>query len=186
MKIPFTYIITFISLIYGLAIAHGLSCIADYLQQYKKLKHYWLWWVWAILLLLLSINFWYSLYTLWSPKENLGAIQFTFIALESFLFFLLFRIFFDYYNELEIKDLKIQYYKNHVKFFIILTIKFFLMFNITMMIVYNHSLYETLMLAPLILLILPITLAITKKHRIHEVITVLIFLMNLINTIMIG
>ena len=186
MKIPFPYIITFISLIYGLAIAHGLACIAEYIQQYNKLKNYWLWWVWAILLLAISINFWYSLYTLWSPKESLSAMQFTFIAFESFLFYLLFRIFFDHYSELEVKDLKKQYYKNHVSFFSIVAIIFFLMFYVTLMIVHNHSLYETMMLAPPILIIFSVVLAITKKRRIHEVITVLIFLMNLINTIMIS
>ena len=186
MKVPFSYIITFISLIYGLAIAHGLSCIGEYLHQYKKLKHYWLWWVWAILLLIISINFWWSLYTLWFPKESLTIMQFTFIALESFLFYLLFKIFFYNYNELGVKDLKKQYYKNHISFFSIMTIKFFLMFNVTLMMVYGHSLYETLILAPPLLIILPIILAFTKKPRIHEVITVLIFLMNLMNTVLIS
>ena len=113
-------------------------------------------------------------------------MQFTFIAFESFLFYLLFRIFFDHYSELEVKDLKKQYYKNHVSFFSIVAIIFFLMFYVTLMIVHNHSLYETMMMAPPILLIFPVVLAITKKRRIHEVITVLIFLMNLINMIMIS
>ena len=186
MKIPFSYIITFISLIYGLAIAHGLSCIAEYIQQYKKLKHYWIWWTWAILLLIISINFWWSLYTLWSPKENLSLIQFTFIAVESYLFYLLFRIFFDYYSELEVKDLKIQYYKYHGSFFIIFAIKYFLMFYVTLMIVSKQSLYELFMMAPPILPILLIILALTKKHIIHGIITVLMLLFYFINLVSIG
>ena len=56
MEISFSYIITFISLIYGLALAHSLSCIAEYIQHWKQIKHYWVWWFWAIFLILLFIT----------------------------------------------------------------------------------------------------------------------------------
>ena len=51
MEISFTHISTFLSLIYGLALAHALSCIAEFIQNYKEIKHYWVWWTWAIYLL---------------------------------------------------------------------------------------------------------------------------------------
>ena len=50
MEISFSYIATFISLVYGLALAHALSCIAEYIQHFKEIKHYCVWWIWALFL----------------------------------------------------------------------------------------------------------------------------------------
>jgi hypothetical protein len=38
MEISFNYVATFVSLIYGLSIAHALTCIAEYLQNYKQIN----------------------------------------------------------------------------------------------------------------------------------------------------
>ena len=70
MEISFSYVITFISLIYGLAIAHALSCSAEYIQRWKEIKQYWVWWFWAIWLLMLSVGFWISFYTFYSKIET--------------------------------------------------------------------------------------------------------------------
>ena len=54
----------------GLAIAHALSCIAEYIQRWKEIKHYWVWWFWAIWLLMLSVGFWISIYAFYSKIET--------------------------------------------------------------------------------------------------------------------
>ena len=92
MEISFSYIITFISLIYGLALAHSLSCIAEYIQHWKQIKHYWVWWFWAMYLLLLSVGFWWSIYAIWSQTEVWEITDFVFLTAQSSLFYLTFYI----------------------------------------------------------------------------------------------
>ena len=83
MEISFSYIITFISLIYGLALAHSLSCIAEYIQHWKQIKHYWVWWFWAIFLILLSVGFWISIYAFYSKIEKWVVADFFFLTFQS-------------------------------------------------------------------------------------------------------
>ena len=128
MEISFSYIITFISLIYGLALAHSLSCIAEYIQHWKQLKHYWIWWFWAIFLICLSVGFWVSIYAYYSKTEEWVVAHFFFLTFQSALFYLTYYIFFNRYNELENNDLELEYYKYKKIFFLLLTLQFILMF----------------------------------------------------------
>ena len=128
MEISFSYIATFISLIYGLALAHCLSCIAEYIQHWNKIKHYWVWWIWTIFLLLLSVGFWVSIYAFYSKIDKWLMSDFVFLTFQSCLFYLTFYIFFNHYNELENQDLELEYYKYKKIFFILLSIQLVLMF----------------------------------------------------------
>ena len=136
MEISFSYIITFISLIYGLALAHSLSCIAEYIQHWNKIKHYWVWWFWAIFLILLSVGFWISIYALYSKTDNWIVSHFFFLTLQSALFYLTYYIFFNHYDDLENSNLQLEYYKYKRVFFILLSIQFILMF-------FGHNLLAT-------------------------------------------
>ena len=128
MEVSFSYIATFISLIYGLALAHALTCIAEYIQNWSKIKHYWVWWVWAIFLLLLSVAFWWTIYGFWNKVEFWTINDFAFLTLQSSLFYLTFYVFFNHYKELETKDLEFEYYKYNKIFFILLPLQFILLF----------------------------------------------------------
>ncbi len=128
MEISFSYIATFISLIYGLALAHSLSCISEFIQHWKEIKHYWVWWFWAIFLLLLSVGFWVSIYAFYSTIEKWVISEFAFLTLQSCLFYLTFYIFFNHYNELENKNIELEYYKYKHIFFILLSLQSILMF----------------------------------------------------------
>ena len=128
MEISFSYIITFISLIYGLALAHSLSCIAEYIQHWKQIKHYWVWWFWAIFLILLSVGFWISIYALYSKTDNWIVSHFFFLTFQSALFYLTYYIFFNHYSELENSNLELEYYKYKKVFFLLLSLQFILMF----------------------------------------------------------
>ena len=136
MEISFSYIITFISLIYGLALAHSLSCIAEYLQHWKQIKHYWVWWFWAIFLILLSVGFWISIYAFYSKIEKWIVADFFFLTFQSALFYLTYYIFFNRYSELENNNLELEYFKYKKIFFLLLTIQFVLMF-------FGHNLLAT-------------------------------------------
>ena len=128
MEISFSYIITFISLIYGLALAHSLSCIAEYIQNWKQIKHYWVWWFWAMFLLCLSVGFWISIYGYYSKTEQWIISHFFFLTLQSALFYLTYYIFFNRYKELENNNLEFEYYKYKKIFFLLLSLQFILMF----------------------------------------------------------
>ena len=176
MKIPFSYIATFISLIFGLGIAHGISCMAEYIQRYKKLTHYWIWWAWGTFVILFSINCWYSLFTLWINIKTWNVALFTFLSLESFIFYFMIRIFYDHYNELETKDLKKQYYKNKTSFYILMSLLFIMMFNISPIITLNLSLSQSIIHFPTIFIFMIITLAITNNHFVHTICTIIFIL----------
>ena len=136
MEISFSYIITFISLIYGLALAHSLSCIAEYIQHWKEIKHYWVWWFWAIFLICLSVGFWISIYAFYSKIEEWVVADFFFLTFQSALFYLTYYIFFNRFSELENNNLELEYFKYKKIFFLLLTLQFILMF-------FGHSILAT-------------------------------------------
>ena len=128
MEISFSYIITFISLIYGLALAHSLSCIAGYIQHWKEIKQYWVWWFWAIFLMLLSVGFWISIYAFYSDIEKWNVSHIFILTFQSSLFYLTYYIFFNHFHELENNDLEVEFYKYKKPYFILLAIQLLLMF----------------------------------------------------------
>lgn len=144
MQIPVSIVMTFISLIYGLALTHALSCIAEYIQYKHKIKHYWVWWVWAIVVLFLSIGFWVSIYVTWSDID-IPMRGFVTIVLQAALFYLTIYIFFNHINEMDKPDLKYEYYIYKKLFFLLLFIQFFIIFKGFDMIKHNLSIYEMFM-----------------------------------------
>ncbi len=128
MNIPISIILTFISLIYGLALAHALSCIAEYIQYKKSLKQYWLWWVWATVIMFLSIGFWVSIYVSWS-EVGIPMRGFVLIVIQSFLFYLTIFIFFNHIREMKIKDLKYIFFKYKKYVFLLLFFQYLIIFK---------------------------------------------------------
>ena len=186
MEISFSYIITFISLIYGLALAHSLSCIAEYLQHWKQIKHYWVWWFWAIFLILLSVGFWISIYALYSKTDNWVVSHFFFLTFQSSLFYLTYYIFFNHYVELENSDLELEYYKYKRVFFLLLTIQFILMFFGHPILATDESIITILMqnISIVVYSICFIILAFLKNKTIHGIMAVLLllrFILQIVN-----
>ena len=144
MEISFTYIITFISLIYGLALAHALSCIAEYIQYRDKIKQYWVWWLWAIILLLLSLGFWVSIYMTWKDVA-IPMRGFLAIVLQSSLFYLTIYLFFNHISEMEKKDLNHEYYKYKKIMFLLVLVQYFIIFVVFDLIKDNLYLYDVIL-----------------------------------------
>ena len=144
MELPLSIIITFISLIYGLALAHALSCIAEYIQYRDKIKQYWVWWLWAIILLLLSIGFWVSIYATWKDVA-IPMRGFLAIVLQSSLFYLTIYLFFNHINEMEKKDLDYEYYKYKKIMFLLILVQYFIIFVVFHLIKDNLSLYDVIL-----------------------------------------
>ena len=182
MEISFTYIITFISLIYGLALAHSLSCISEYIQHWKQIKHYWVWWFWAMYLLLLSVGFWWSIYAMWNQTEVWEITDFVFLTAQSSLFYLTFYIFFNHFNELENNNLEFEYYKYKNIFFILLPIQFILMFVGHSFLATEKSMTEILLenmpIFPQIIIL--IILAVTNNKIVHGFFAVVFILLFIV------
>ena len=182
MQLDFNYIATFVSLIYGLALAHGLSCIAELLQNYSKIKSYWVWWIWAIYLLLLSNGFWVSIYNIWYKLDEWTMAYVVFITFEACLFYLCYYIFFNHLDEMDKKDLEYDYYKNKRYFFLILSLAIFCMLNLSEVLINEYTFTEKIKHTPPIVPLSLIPLAFTNNKKAHAIIglsNLIIFLMQI-------
>ena len=103
MEIDFSFIATFLSLFFGLAIMNALACISSYIQNFKKLENYWLWWIWALCLITLTSALWWNLFDIWADIKVWERYYFLFLTFYSALLYLIFDIFFDNYKYLDNK-----------------------------------------------------------------------------------
>ena len=174
MEISFNYISTFVSLIYGLAMAHALTCIAEYIQNFKKIKNYWVWWIWAIFLLLLSNGFWISLYHIWHDLESWKVSYIVFITFQSCLFYLIYYIFFNHLKDMSDNDLKKEFYENKTLFFSLLVVAMICMLNISDIIIGKLSIYESFYKFPPYPALVAFILIFTKNHKIHAILATLL------------
>ena len=170
MEISFSYVITFISLIYGLALAHALSCIAGYIQHWNQIKQYWVWWFWSLFLIMLSVGFWISIYHFYSKIELWNVSYIFFLTLQSSLFYLTYYIFFNHFNEMENGDLEIEFYKYKKPYFILLTIQFILMFFGTNLLTTDKTFLEIFQInLPVFIYTITLTyLAYSNNRKIHK------------------
>tara|TARA_Y100000590_G_scaffold407899_1_gene498590 strand:- start:1625 stop:2191 length:567 start_codon:yes stop_codon:yes gene_type:complete len=170
MEISFSYVITFISLIYGLALAHGLSCIAEYIQRWKEIKQYWVWWFWAIWLLMLSVGFWISIYSFYSKIDTWNVIYVFFLTLQASLFYLNYYIFFNHYDEMENGDLEIEFYKYKKPYYFLVIIQLNLMFFGTNLLTTDKMFLEIFkMNIPIVAYSIILTyLAFSNNKKIHK------------------
>jgi len=127
MDISFGYIITFISLIYGLALTHALSCVVQLIQNINKIKNYWLWWIWAIWFFLIALGFWMSVYAYWHDCVEWSMMKFGFVTLQACLFYLCFYLFFNTKEEIN-NNLEEGFNNNKRLVFSLVGVLFFLMF----------------------------------------------------------
>ncbi len=130
MNISFDYIIVFVSLIYGLAIAHALSCISELIQHKGQYKNSLIWWIWAIWFLLLSQGFWVSIYSYWHDCVDWSLLKFSFVSRQASLFYFCFYLFFNRTDEIK-KDLEQSFNKNKRIVFLLIGLLFLSMFMIS-------------------------------------------------------
>jgi len=130
MNISFDFIFLFVSLIYGLALTHALSCIAELIQHKGKYKNALIWWIWAVWFFLLSQGFWVSIYAYWHDCTNWSLFKFSFVSLQASLYYFCFYLFFNRRNEIE-DDLEKSFNKNKRIVFILIGVLFFSMFIVS-------------------------------------------------------
>ena len=187
MEISFSYIITFISIIYGLALAHSLSCIAGYIQNWGEIKQYWVWWFWSIFLILLSVGFWISIYAFYNGIEVWQISHIFFLTFQSSLFYLTYYIFFNHFHELENNNLELEFYKYKKMYFLLLSIQLLLMFFGNNILITDNS-YEIIFRENHIILIysvILIFLAYINNKLVHKIFATL-FLMDFLKQVIFG
>ena len=124
MEISFSHISTFISLIFGFAIIHAITCISTYIQNINKMKFDIIWTMWSLVIMLFSTAIWWRIFRRWSIIEIWYPYYFIYLVLLSLLVALIFFIRFDKFDELDEGNLEKQFYKTKKPFFIMLSILF--------------------------------------------------------------
>ena len=115
---PFEYVVVLISIILGLGITQIMTGVADLVHQWYKVKLYWTHLVWIVLVFVLHIQEWWLTYNL----RDVGTWRlpiFLFITLYPVNLFILARILFPFNPPEGAIDLKIFYYANFRKFFLV-------------------------------------------------------------------
>ena len=122
MEFNFNYLATFLSLFYGLAIMHALTCISSYIANYKKITSYFVWWIWAIYLIIISCALWMSLFQSWGSVTPWERHYTVYLTIHSSIIYLIFSVYFDDFNALGNISLEDRFYKNKKPFFILLSV----------------------------------------------------------------
>jgi len=160
-----------------LALAHALSCIAEYIQHFKEIKHYCVWWIWALFLFFLIGASWWGFFTDWGEVTEWKRYYLLFIMFQSGLLYLVFYSFFDRFEELEDKSLETQFLKNRKPVFISIALLFFTRGILSQLLLTDSALFMIVKIR-LFLVILSLLLASLAfiKNRSVQFISSLLFL----------
>jgi hypothetical protein len=126
MNPDFSFAITFVSLIYGLGITHSLTCIAENIQHKSEIKQSLLWWVWAILFLLFSCGTWFGIYFSWSHRSEWTMPEFSFLAIQSSVFYISLHLFFNHPRQIPSRSLETDFLNNKKSSFLCLGVVLFM------------------------------------------------------------
>ena len=117
---PFEFVTVLVSIILGLGITQLMSGVADLIHQWDKVKVYWPHLLWVVLTFVLQVQEWWFTYELRSIT-TWRLPFFLFEVLYPINLFVLARILFPNVGEGPV-DLKVFYFKNYRKFFMMVII----------------------------------------------------------------
>jgi hypothetical protein len=114
---PFEYVTVLISIVLGLGLTQIVTGIADLVQQWDRVKVYWVHLLWIIIVFFLMVQEWWSTYEL-RQFESLRLPTFFFVLLYPIDLFILARIIFPVVQPDADYDLKSFYYANYRRIFL--------------------------------------------------------------------
>jgi hypothetical protein len=114
---PFEYVTVLISIVLGLGITQIVTGIADLIQQWDRVKVYWVHVLWIVIVFFLMVQEWWSTYEL-RQFESLRLPTFFFVLLYPIDLFILARIIFPAVQPDGEVDLQRFYYANYRRFFL--------------------------------------------------------------------
>lgn len=177
----FEYVTVLISIILGLGITHILTGIADLIHKSERVTLYWPHIIWVLFVLLLHIQEWWLLYEL-KNYQPWRLPTFLFIMAYPVNLFLLARLLFPFALKGKLIDLKLFYYQNYRKIFLIFS------FSAILSIVYNISILNMDFITQglQLLLLSSFALIAIKKMQyelIHKSLVILVFSIFIVSVI---
>ena len=163
MGVSFEFITLFVSVIYGLAVTHALTCMAGYFQRRSSMIHDWLFWMWAFWFFLLSLGFWVSVHSLWHECSDWTFFRFFFVSLQACFFYFTFAMFFNHPDEIE-NNLKLSFESNKKAVFLLTGALFLLMFIVAPILTDQDSVHQDVWFSGLVLPILFWTFAFVRNR----------------------
>lgn len=159
---PFEYVTVLISIILGLGITQILTGIADLIHKSERVTVYWPHLIWILFVLLLHIQEWWLLYEL-KGYQPWRLPTFLFVIAYPINLFVLARMLFPFAFKGKVIDLKLFYFKNCRKIFLIFTI------SAILSIAYNIFILEFSLMSQVLQILLASTfLFITIKQLANE------------------
>ena len=169
MNPDFSFAITFVSLIYGLGITHSLTCMAENIQHKSEIKQSLLWWTWAILFLLFSCGTWFGIYFSWSHKDSWAMPEFSFLAIQSSVFYISLHLFFNHPLQIPNRSLETDFFNNRKSSLLCLSIVLFMQSILSKILFTAEQLDEIILnnLSENIFIAVIIFLSFTRKKTYH-------------------
>jgi hypothetical protein len=116
---PFEYVVVLISIILGLGITQIMTGVADLVHQWEKVKLFWPHSLWIVLVFIMHVQEWWITYDLKQAFDTWRLPTFLFFSLYPVNLFILARILFPYAPADGPIDLKLFYFANFRKFFLV-------------------------------------------------------------------
>ena len=169
MDPDFSFAITFVSLIYGLGITHSLTCIAENIRYKKEIKQSLLWWIWAILFLLFSCGTWFGIYFSWSHKSGWTMPEFSFLAIQSSVFYISMHLFFNPPRKIPDRSLETDFFNNKKASLLCLAIVLFMQGVLSKILFTSEKTSDIIIVYAdqIVFVILMIFLSFAKKKPVH-------------------
>jgi len=177
----FEYVTVLISIILGLGITQILTGIADLIHKSERVTVYWPHLIWILFVLLLHIQEWWLLYEL-KGYQPWRLPTFLFVIAYPINLFVLARMLFPFALKGKVIDLKLFYYKNCRKVFLIFAI------SAVLSILYNIFILELSLLSQVLQIMLAsiflfITIKQLAQEWIHKGLVVVVFSIFIISII---
>jgi len=177
----FEYVTVLISIILGLGITQILTGVADLIHKSERVTVYWPHLIWIIFVLLLHIQEWWLIYEL-KGYQPWRLPTFLFIMAYPVNLFILARILFPSALKGKMIDLKLFYFSNYRKIFLIFLLSAFLSIAYNMVIL-NMALQTQILQILLALSFLLIALKKFENEIIHKGLVTIVFSIFIISVI---
>lgn len=177
----FEYVTVLISIVLSLGITQILTGVASLIKKYNKVIVYWPHLIWILFVLLLHIQEWWVTYEL-KPYSPWRLPVFLFIMMYPINLFVLARLLLPDKLKGKVIDLKVFYYKNYRKIFLLLIL------SAVLSVIYNLFILNLAFSEQIlqILLILVISLVAVKNYKsewIHKALSIVILVTLVISIV---
>ena len=170
---PFEFVCAFYSVILGVAVAQLMTSVGRLIEMRDQVRTYWVQSVWVVIVLLIDINCWWSMWDLRDAKTWRFISFLLLVGLVASLYLVTILLFPRFPEGGARVDLDAHYYRNRAFFFVANAVGwlFGLFCNLTFLPIDNWL--NPGIVLPLVAVPLLIVAAFTKNRRYHAVMAIL-------------